>query len=91
MSLSVAVTRRDLNVTAARRVGLVLLGAAMIALSSRLMLPIPSSPVPVTAQTLAIILCGALLGPEMAVASVGLFLVAGAAGLPIFSAGGGAA
>ena len=41
--------------------------------------------VPITLQTLAVMLTGMLLGPARGTAAVGLFLVAGLAGLPVFS------
>ena len=41
--------------------------------------------VPITLQTLAVILTGMLLGPGRGAAAAGLFLAAGLAGLPIFS------
>jgi biotin transport system substrate-specific component len=65
----------------------VLIGAAALALASRL--SVPFCPVPVTAQTLAVLLLGVLLGPRASVMSVLAFLVAGFCGLPVFSAGGG--
>ena len=64
--------------------------ALLIALSARLSLPIPGTPVPATLQTLAVLLAGALLGPWGGVASVAAYLVAGAAGAPVFASGGGA-
>ncbi|MCC9204775.1 biotin transporter BioY [Arthrobacter sp. zg-Y769] len=41
--------------------------------------------VPITLQTLAVMLTGMLLGPGRGAAAVGLFLLAGLAGLPVFS------
>ncbi|KAD3632843.1 biotin transporter BioY [Arthrobacter yangruifuii] len=41
--------------------------------------------VPITLQTLAVMLTGMLLGPWRGAAAVGLFLLAGLAGLPVFS------
>ena len=69
-------------------VGTVLAGAAVLAGASRLALPV--GPVPLTAQTLAVLLLGALLGAKRGTASVVTFLLAGAAGAPIFAYGGGA-
>ncbi|MCC3279303.1 biotin transporter BioY [Arthrobacter sp. zg-Y40] len=43
------------------------------------------SGVPITLQTLAVILTGILLGPGRGAAAIGLFLLAGLAGLPVFS------
>ena len=41
--------------------------------------------VPITLQTLAVTLTGMVLGPGRGAAAVGLYLVAGLAGLPVFS------
>ncbi|GAA3286619.1 biotin transporter BioY [Arthrobacter citreus] len=47
---------------------------------------IPLGPgVPITLQTLAVMLTGIILGPARGAAAVGLFLAAGLAGLPVFS------
>ncbi|MDK1358885.1 biotin transporter BioY [Arthrobacter sp. zg-Y1219] len=43
------------------------------------------SGVPITLQTLAVMLAGIILGPTRGAAAVGLFLLAGLAGLPVFS------
>ena len=43
------------------------------------------SGVPLTLQTLAVMLTGMLLGPGRGAAAVGLFMLAGLAGLPVFS------
>ena len=58
-----------------------------IALGARLAVPLPGSPVPVTLQTLVVLLVGVLLGGEWGALAVGLYLVAGALGLPVFAAG----
>lgn len=52
---------------------------------------IPFAPVPIVLANFFAILSGLLLGPLWGGASVGLYLLLGAAGLPVFSAGGGAA
>lgn len=67
----------------------VLTGVAALAISARLAFALPGSPVPVTAQTLAVLLVGALLGPRQGVLAVGLYILSGLAGLPVFVAGGG--
>jgi len=73
--------------SAIERAALVVGGAALMALSSRAVLPL--APVPVTAQTFAVLLLAGLLGRQMAVSSVLTFLAAGAMGLPLFAHGGG--
>jgi biotin transport system substrate-specific component len=69
----------------------VMLAVAAIALSAKTMIPLPSTPVPVSAQTLAVLLAGALLGSELGLASVATYLAIGLAGLPVFTMGGGPA
>ncbi|MSR97571.1 biotin transporter BioY [Arthrobacter sp. BL-252-APC-1A] len=59
--------------------------AALVAAFSLLPgIPLPVG-VPITLQTLAVILTGMVLGPGRGTAAVGLYLVAGLAGLPVFS------
>lgn len=65
----------------------ILLGALSIWLGAILSLPIPGAEVPVSMQTLAVILAGALLGHVRGGAAVGLYLIAGAIGLPVFAEG----
>lgn len=48
---------------------------------------LPFSPVPITGQTLAVLLTGAVLGPRLGFASVLLYLGEGAVGLPFFAGG----
>ncbi len=50
---------------------------------------IPVGPVPIVLQNLFIMLAGLLLGPRWGTASVGLYLLAGAFGLPVFAGGSG--
>ena len=64
------------------------LGASwLIAISAQISFHIPFSPVPVTGQTLIILLSGIILGKTRGVAAVGLYLLQGAAGLPFFAGG----
>lgn len=61
--------------------------ATLIAVSGYITIPLPFSTVPVTAQTLAVMLAGCLLPIGHAAASVLVFLLMGAIGLPVFSGG----
>lgn len=65
--------------------------AAVTALGARLSVPLPGTPVPFTLQPVAVLLAGLLLGPTLGAASQLTYLAAGAAGLPVFAAGGGLA
>jgi len=62
-----------------------------MALSAQIAIPLPFTPVPVTGQTLAVLLTGAVLGPRLGFAAVLLYLAEGAMGLPVFSGGRGGA
>jgi biotin transport system substrate-specific component len=66
-------------------IGLVIGFAAVLALASQVAIPIPGSPVPITLQPLIVVLAGLWLGPAAGAASMVLYLMAGAAGLPVFS------
>lgn len=68
-------------------VALIVGGSLFIALSARIAIHLPFSPVPITGQTLAVLLAGALLGSRRGALSVLAYLAEGLAGLPVFSAG----
>lgn len=57
--------------------------------ASKVALPLPGTPVPLTLQVLGVVLSGALLGPALAAAGQTLFLLVGLAGAPVFALGGG--
>lgn len=63
------------------------LGAAAIALGARFSVDLPGTPVPQSAQTLAVLLVGIFLGRVWGPVSVGVYLLAGALGLPVFADG----
>jgi len=68
---------------------LVIAGSLLVAASARLAMPLPFTPVPVSMQTFAVLLVGALLGPRRGAAALIVHLAQGAAGLPVFVGGGG--
>jgi biotin transport system substrate-specific component len=68
-----------------RKVASILFGSLLITLFARLSIPVPFSPVPITGQTFAVLLVGALLGSRAGAASVLAYLAEGAAGLPAFA------
>src|SRR5688500_3605493 len=59
--------------------------AVALALASQVAMPIPGTPVPITLQPLVVVLAGLWLGPVAGASSMIMFLLAGAAGLPVFS------
>ncbi|MDQ0032106.1 biotin transporter BioY [Arthrobacter bambusae] len=69
-------------------IGLIAVFAALVAASTQVPgIPVGALGVPITLQTLAVILTGLVLGGGRAFAAVGLYTLLGFAGLPIFSGG----
>lgn len=63
--------------------GLVAVGAAVVALLAQV--EVPLWPVPITGQTLAVVVVGAALGARRGAAALIAYLLAGLAGLPVFA------
>ena len=69
-----------------RSVGLVIVFSLLIAASAQFAIHI--GPVPITLQSFAVLLTGALLGSRLGAAAVIAYLIEGAVGLPFFAGGG---
>lgn len=67
---------------------LVISATLLMAISAKLALPLSFSPVPITFQPFALLLIAFLLGSRRALAVMALYLLEGAAGLPVFSPAG---
>jgi len=70
-----------------RSVGLVFAFSLLTALAAQFVIPI--GPVPITGQTFAVLLTGALLGSRLGAMAMIAYLVEGASGLPFFFGGSG--
>src|SRR5258705_11097100 len=70
-----------------RSVGLVFAFSLFTALAAQVAIPIGA--VPITGQTFAVLLTGALLGSRLGAAAIIAYLVEGVCGLPFFAAGSG--
>jgi biotin transport system substrate-specific component len=68
-----------------RSASLVFAFSLLVALSAQIVIPV--GPVPVTAQTFAVLLTGALLGSRLGSMALIVYLVEGAVGLPFFYGG----
>ena len=66
---------------------LALAGTLLLTLCARISFPIPTTPVPITMQTFAVLLLSALYGPRLGAATMLLYLAEGLAGLPVFAGG----
>lgn len=71
-----------------RDIALVAGAAALTGVAAQAAIPVPGTPVPVTCQTFAALLTAAALGPWRSVSAMGLYLLAGVAGVPWFAAHG---
>jgi biotin transport system substrate-specific component len=72
----------------ARQLALVVAFSLLTALAAQIAIPTPWSDVPITGQTFAVLLTGALLGSRLGAISMIAYLIEGASGLPFFAAGG---
>ncbi len=72
-----------------RNIGLAVAGTILIAIFAQI--KVPMWPVPMTLQTLAVLLIGLTYGGRLATATLVLYLAEGALGLPVFANGGGIA
>ncbi len=64
---------------------LVVAGSVLIAASAKVSIALPRNLVPITGQTFAVLLIGALFGSRRGVATVLAYLAEGAAGIPVFA------
>lgn len=65
---------------------LIVLGGALVtALLAQVSIPLPFTPVPVTLQTLSVLVVGAAAGWKRGALSMALYLVMGIVGLPVFA------
>lgn len=78
LSFAEAITRRSCAV-----VGVALLMAA----AAQVRFYVPASPVPVTLQTLVVLLAGVSLGPMLGTAGIAFYLLLGTAGYHVFALG----
>jgi biotin transport system substrate-specific component len=63
----------------------VVAASLFVALCARVSVPLPFTPVPLTLQNFGVLAVGLLLGSRRGFAALALYLLEGAAGLPVFS------
>lgn len=78
-NFAAATTPRSL----ARSLAIALAGSLLLTASAKV--SVPFYPVPMTMQTMALLVLGFTLGPRLAAAAVAAYLLQGAAGLPVFA------
>jgi biotin transport system substrate-specific component len=72
-------------------ISLIVGGSLLIALCAQTKIWLPISSVPITGQTFAVLMLGALLGSRRGSLCALAYIIEGAAGLPVFAAGAGLA
>src|SRR5277367_5680741 len=70
---------------AVRWIASIVAGSALVAVCAHVSVPLFFTPVPMTLQPFAVLLLGLLLEPTAAFAALALYLVEGAAELPVFT------
>ena len=71
-----------------RSLALIVAFSLLTALAAQVAIPLPGTLVPITGQTFAVLLTGALLGSRLGALAMIAYLIEGASGLPFFYAGG---
>lgn len=64
---------------------IVISASLVVALCARITIPLPFTPVPLTLQNFGVLLVGLTLGSRRGFAALALYLVEGAAGMPVFN------
>jgi biotin transport system substrate-specific component len=90
MSLSATSLRSSLipRSTALSNAVLVVSGVLGLAALAQIAIPVPGSPVPVTGQTLGVLILGTAYGSTLGVTTFAIYIVAGIAGVPVFASSG---
>ena len=89
MSLSATSLRSSLipRSTALSHAVLVVSGVLGLAALAQIAIPVPGSPVPVTGQTLGVLILGTAYGSTLGTTTFAMYLLAGIAGAPVFAKG----
>ena len=87
MSLSATSLRTSLipHSTVLSNAVLVVSGVLGLAVLAQIAVPVPGSPVPVTGQTLGVLILGTTYGSTLGVTTFALYILAGIAGAPVFA------
>ena len=76
---------RSRTLDAVFQITIVVAASLFVAVCARISLPIPGTPVPLSLSNFAVLVVGLALGSRRGFAALTLYLLEGAAGLPVFS------
>lgn len=79
--------RLPVHIPLVRELSLVLLGSISLMLLSQVRIPLPFTPVPITLQTLGVLLIGLSFGSLRGVITIAVYIALGAVGMPAFAGG----
>ena len=85
LALTLAPPRSRASARAVFQVACAIAGSVLIAGLAQISFPLPFTPVPITGQTLGVLLVGAAYGPALVPATLVLYLLWGVIGLPVFA------
>lgn len=85
--IAIAASPARVRSTAWYRALLAMAGSGLVAALAQFEVKLPFTPVPVTGQTVGVLLVGAALGSRLGAVSMLLYLAQGALGLPVYSGG----
>ena len=68
-----------------RHILMIAAGVVVITLSAQVAIPLPFTPVPITGQTFGVLFTSALLGFRRSLATIAIYVLLGAIGLPVFA------
>lgn len=86
LALTIAPRRPNTTARVAFQVAYAVAGSLVIAGLAQAQIHLAFTPVPITGQTLGVLLVGAAYGPALGLATLALYLLEGVVGLPVFAA-----
>jgi biotin transport system substrate-specific component len=86
LALRLAPPRSRLAARTAFRIGCAIVGSMLVAALAQVTIHLPFTPVPITGQTLGVLLIGAAYGPGLGGATLCLYLLYAVIGLPVLAA-----
>ncbi|MDH4111508.1 MAG: biotin transporter BioY [Actinomycetota bacterium] len=85
IAMELAPSRSDAAARVAFHVACAVAGSLLVAALAQISFTLPFTPVPITGQTLGVLLVGAAYGPGLGATTLGLYLVWAVVGLPVLA------
>ena len=87
IALTIAPPRTRATARLTFQIGCAVVGSFLLAGLAQISVHLPFTPVPITGQTLGVLLIGAAYGPALGAATIALYLMWAIVGLPVFAPG----